>query len=439
MHQNLRKRAKRIQNIVRKISSGLALTDVLLGDSATDLVQARLSLYDFVSSFSLRGRVVDLTAGSGFGAAHLAERHALSVVATDHRPSVVNYARSRYKAVSNVQFQTAPPHEALLSAANADVIFLSDLTTLDGASIVAAAKEKLAANGKLFIAASPQRGVRGDSPDVVTASTEWLALLAKEFAVTNVYVQLVPADGTFDPASPERSPHALRDFAFRQIKPAELQNVWPLTTLYMATNDQRFAQPKLQIGCGPQVIEGWINVDNQPYPGIDFLWDASRGLPFLNATHVFAEHFIEHLRYDDGLAFLRECRRVLSDEGRVRLSTPNLDWVIRACYRQQWADDAEAIYDCMSANRAFRGWGHQYVYNAAALTMLLREAGFATVERFGYGQSNDPVLANLERHEQYPDSPELPHILIVEGSGRALPQAPHKAIMDEYRRDIAVV
>jgi SAM-dependent methyltransferase len=40
---------------------------------------------------------------------------------------------------------------------------------------------------------------------------------------------------------------------------------------------------------------------------------------------VFSEHFFEHLFFDDALALLRECHRVLASNGVVRISVPDAD------------------------------------------------------------------------------------------------------------------
>jgi len=70
-------------------------------------------------------------------------------------------------------------------------------------------------------------------------------------------------------------------------------------------------------------------------------------------------------------------------------------------------------------NKAFRGWGHQFLYNRQTLTEVLIEAGFGTIETVAYGESRHPALRNLERHETYIDTPETPHIIVLEASGRS--------------------
>jgi predicted SAM-dependent methyltransferase len=198
---------------------------------------------------------------------------------------------------------------------------------------------------------------------------------------------------------------------------------------------------KLHVGSGPVLLEGWINVDNQPYRGIDQVLDIREGIPYSGLEYIFAEHFIEHLAYDDAMKFLRDCRKALVDEGVLRLTTPNLDWVWMTQYHLgQWAQASEAVRDCFWMNKAFRGWGHQFLYNAQTLAECLHDAGFATVERCLYGESRHEALRGVEHHEKYLDSPELPHLIVVEASGRRkgksdILQGPR----DEFCQAISVV
>ena len=174
---------------------------------------------------------------------------------------------------------------------------------------------------------------------------------------------------------------------------------------------------KLHIGCGPTPLAGWVNIDNQPYAGVDRVLDVTAGLPFDDVSLIYAEHFIEHLAYDDALRFLRECRRVLRDDGVLRLSTPNLDWVWASHYKKVMTNE-EQILACFAINRAFRGWGHQFLYNERTLSATLFDAGFGSVARRDYGQSPHDALRGIERHEWQPDFEGLSHILIVEATGR---------------------
>ena len=193
---------------------------------------------------------------------------------------------------------------------------------------------------------------------------------------------------------------------------------------------------RLHIGCGQQSIPGWINIDNQGLPGVDQVLDVRKGLPFADVECVYAEHFLEHLGLEDGLAFLAECRRVLRPGGILRLSTPNLDWVLLTHYRGPQIADDEAREDAFRLNRAFHGWGHQFLYNRATLASALKAAGFAHATFCRYGESDVAALKGLERHETWVDTPELPHVLIVEGSGEAKAEKIPENLLREFREAI---
>ena len=193
---------------------------------------------------------------------------------------------------------------------------------------------------------------------------------------------------------------------------------------------------RLHIGSGPIAIEGWTNVDVVAYPGVDVVLDVREPWPFADVELVFAEHFIEHLTLVQGLAFLRECRRVLREDGVLRLSTPNLDWVWLTHYKApvELSVD-EQLLGCLEINRAFHGWGHRFLYNLRTLELALRASGFAHVAPREYGQSEIAPLRNLERHERHADLPDAPSVVVVEAWGRGEGAADFESRIEPYVRD----
>jgi predicted SAM-dependent methyltransferase len=195
------------------------------------------------------------------------------------------------------------------------------------------------------------------------------------------------------------------------------------------------APVRLHVGSGQAPIAGWVNIDIQPLPGVDRVLDVRRGLPYDGVAAIYGEHFLEHLELEEGLACLVECRRALASDGILRLSTPNLDWVLASHYRYgRWAEEGEAVSDCFRMNRAFHGWGHRFLYNRQALDAALRAAGFAKITMHRYGESDVPELSGLERHEKSGDTDELPHVLVAQASGRAEKRPMPRDLIEEYRQ-----
>lgn len=170
---------------------------------------------------------------------------------------------------------------------------------------------------------------------------------------------------------------------------------------------------RLHVGAGRERLEGWVNIDIQDLPGVDVVADVTEGLDFRNAEAVYAEHFLEHLRVDQGIDFLAECHRCLAPGGLLRLSTPNLDWVWLTHYHPQAPAEVKQR-EALTANRAFHGWGHRFLWNRELLAAALEACGFDDSTWCRWGESEHELFRGVERHETYADDPQLPHVLVVE-------------------------
>lgn len=283
----------------------------------------------------------------------------------------------------------------------------------------------LEAGGKLLVVRSPAQD------EAVLSSA-----LKASFAQVRRFVQRTRAE--LDLTSPLFSTIPDEAFWFSEIPLDAKTPPDALAVVYLATDEAKWGAPQLHIGSGPVSLPGWINVDIKPYPGVDFCADVLPGIPFLGVKYIYAEHFIEHLSYPDAAKFMAACRDALRDDGILRLSTPNLDWVVHTSYTETRAESGdERLRDCFQLNRAFRAWGHQFLYNFAALEALLQNAGFTTIRAYTYGESDTPELAGLEHHEKYIDYLNESHIIIVEASGRAdAPPLRGEEHIVQYTRDL---
>ncbi len=205
---------------------------------------------------------------------------------------------------------------------------------------------------------------------------------------------------------------------------------------------------KLQVGCGGNVLTGWLNSDlnpirsigvflasrdeepdsgsvvmdlrSNPHPltGIIYV-DATKRLPFPDASfdYVFSEHMIEHIPYPAAMHLISEAHRVLKRGGRVRISTPDLRFLIDLYQRDKsdtqkrylaWAtdsflpgmrfDDLPTDADTFVINNFVRNWGHQFIYDEKTLGGALERLGFREVKRCQPGESDDLNLRGIESH-----------------------------------------
>jgi SAM-dependent methyltransferase len=183
---------------------------------------------------------------------------------------------------------------------------------------------------------------------------------------------------------------------------------------------------RLNVGAGGSTADGWINLEASPTllivralpdgllralarllspPRRESLLqfarassklrygDARHRLPFDDGSvdAIYSSHFLEHVRREDALGFLRECHRVLRTGGVLRLVVPDLRRLARLYLAGQGearltadrfveatlltsASPPGLLRRCLSAllDRA----EHLWMYDAESLVAILREAGF---------------------------------------------------------------
>ncbi|MBS1841123.1 MAG: methyltransferase domain-containing protein [Acidobacteria bacterium] len=177
---------------------------------------------------------------------------------------------------------------------------------------------------------------------------------------------------------------------------------------------EQHAVKKLQLGTSNNVLEGWLNTDVFLNHSPVVYLDATRRFPFKDNTfdYVMSEHMIEHVEYSAGQVMLAECYRVLKPGGRLRFATPDMS-VLLALHREEKSQEQNNYIDFLIGrlmpevtqckdvfiiNNCFRAWGHNFLYDQRALRHALSSVGFREIGFHKSGESDDPLLRNLETH-----------------------------------------
>jgi predicted SAM-dependent methyltransferase len=169
----------------------------------------------------------------------------------------------------------------------------------------------------------------------------------------------------------------------------------------------------LQIGCQNHPMKGWLNADINPMHDEVILMDATKQFPIPDNIfdNVFTEHMIEHIGFKEGMFMVKECYRVMKTGGVIRISTPNLKFLIDLYkepksqiqqeyiqFSKKYFEDNRPMTDAVVINNFFRDWGHQFIHDFKTLEYILLQAGFKNIKQCEVYKSEHSVLQNLEKH-----------------------------------------
>jgi predicted SAM-dependent methyltransferase len=129
-----------------------------------------------------------------------------------------------------------------------------------------------------------------------------------------------------------------------------------------------------------------------------------RQLHYLNITHrwpfknaslstIYSSHVFEHLPLQGARACLSEARRCLREDGLLRFSMPDLDYLINE-YRAE--DSLRWATVFFEANEPAEKNRHHFMYNFVSLCQMLKEAGFSRIVRCGFREGECPDVDKLD-------------------------------------------
>mgnify|MGYP006289761473 CR=1 FL=1 len=144
---------------------------------------------------------------------------------------------------------------------------------------------------------------------------------------------------------------------------------------------------KLNLGCGNDVREGYVNIDRYNNTGlVDMKADIGK-LPFPDASvsEVFTNHVFEHIGINDIYGVLDEWKRVLKPNGKLVMNLPNLETEVKIWLEapddKKWTE-VQRIF----GSQSHEGNNHLCGFNPGSLRSFLERFNFI-VERCEVGNS----------------------------------------------------
>jgi predicted SAM-dependent methyltransferase len=137
---------------------------------------------------------------------------------------------------------------------------------------------------------------------------------------------------------------------------------------------------KLNLGCGYDLRQGYVNVDFQDFHKPDLVGDV-RDLPMLPAGYfeeIVAQDVLEHMPRQDTPVALAEWNRLLCIGGLLHLRAPNVIGLAELCLspERQSIEDQKLLVQCLFGTQAYNGDWHLTGFTEKLLRYYLAEAGF---------------------------------------------------------------
>lgn len=206
---------------------------------------------------------------------------------------------------------------------------------------------------------------------------------------------------------------------------------------------------KINLGCGLQCPDGWINIDNSMGVRISripilktilyFIIPASwKILPnkewksnatWMNITKkisyndnfadcIYSSHTFEHLSYEDAAFVFSESFRIMKSKGIIRIIVPDFEAILNSYLSNKQVSPSEACYvfhkdsgyfeipvpDTLFGILIFyfkRKNNHRFLYDEMALKKQFENAGFINIQRKKFRESNIACISEIDIESRF--------------------------------------
>ncbi len=186
---------------------------------------------------------------------------------------------------------------------------------------------------------------------------------------------------------------------------------------------------KINLGSGPSGVSGWRNFDwgllpmigkynllsifvrlgllKESYlvkwPEIELV-DIRKKLPLDNKSvnFVYCSHVLEHFEREETAAILKEVKRILKKNGRIRIVLPDLEKIYKKYINSEKINDVlagypKSEYSGMLGNikRHFVR-PHLWMYTYSTFKKMLQESGFKNIKKSAFKKGDFPDIDKLD-------------------------------------------
>ena len=138
---------------------------------------------------------------------------------------------------------------------------------------------------------------------------------------------------------------------------------------------------KLNLCCGEMALDGYVNIDAYPNPGVDVVCDA-RELAYDNNSvdEVVMLHALEHFTLDDACMIVRKIFAMLKPGGILIIEAPDVFKAVKNTPTGEF-DAIRGIFgDIAELRKGKDGYQHKWGWTGALCQQELASAGFNVSE-----------------------------------------------------------
>lgn len=196
----------------------------------------------------------------------------------------------------------------------------------------------------------------------------------------------------------------------------KIQNVLSLlirNKKYQLVKISKLQKRLLNVGCGANISDNFVNIDYQWREGLDLCWDITNGIPLSTESFkgIYTEHCLEHIVFDKCQLVLDEFYRLLENGGTLRLIVPDAELYINLYFKSQQGelvdfpyvskDNIVGVLTPMAiVNSIFRDHGHLFAYDFRTLSEMLKKSGFKIIKRVEFMKGSNPELLVDSEHRK---------------------------------------
>lgn len=149
---------------------------------------------------------------------------------------------------------------------------------------------------------------------------------------------------------------------------------------------------RVNVGCGPVPLPGYVNCDARDLPGVDVVADAGN-LPFApgEVAEIFSAHVLEHFPQE----YLRRTllpywRTLLAPSGELRAVVPDAEAMLTEYGKRE--REFTSLRRILFGDQEYAGDSHFTMFSPESMLRLLTETGFIDAEVLAAGRENGECL-----------------------------------------------